>query len=1260
MGVLGEATVKITADSSGFESQARKSILGSMTKIAASVGAIFAGVKIGKALFVDPIKAAGNFEQSLNVLQAASNATNADMKKVSATAVRLGNDVKLPGVSAADAADSMLLLAKAGFDVNESMDAAKGTLLLATAAEIDAGLAAKTVTQNIQAFGLQASDTNTIVDNMAGFVNATGTEFTQFADSLSYVAAPANTVGQSFKETAAQLAILSQNGIEGSMAGTGLRQILMQLGTEGSKASKAFAEMGIQTQTADGKFVGMRAIIEKLQPQLREMTSSQRLKLFKEAFGQTAANQANKLLGTLPSKYDEVSKSIGRQGQAAKLAAAQTKGFNGMVDALKSSLETLQLRIGMAVLPKITQLVKWLGKIASAPSLEVAVKIAVSGITSFAGDLKDSISRALGGRERAIDVSNLAFNVDGEVKTNPGLVAKIRDAIAGAVAMVDWAAVGERIGDAIGSAIEITSDTLNGISDQILAWANGPGGSQAAEAGLVIGLKMLSKLLDPGFWAAHWQLIGGIALSALTIIFPEGKLAQIGVKAVGFLLRPFAALGGRLATLGGDAVVAFAARIESSLGPLAGRIALWIGQAIGTVTTAAVKFMVDLGAKMIEGLINKFAGLGVIMRTLLSVGIVTVIGNLVSAAVAAAGRLVDGVVNMIKSIPEKLSSLPGALKTFVVGAVTGSIEAAAEAAARLGRRIVSGLLGALDGIGSKAREKLIQIVNVVNQVAQDVWSAANRIGARIVSGVLSGVAGLAVSLKNKISGMIGSALGSIDIPGRSPPDHAAAEMVGKPIVQGIINGVEAMKARLDASLYQTVKSGISRGGQAVAEATDETKAIFEKWAENVASRMDAVFKLARTKVEAEFAKAKGQLDKWKAELTPTEALLAAMQAQAAQAAVVAAVDTARRALNDLKIKQAADWAEMLRTQAENLAKLKATQAATTTDRDIAEHEFGQSEAAASPLALNLLQARKDLDAAKAMYAEGKIAREELFAAQDAFDAAQIAAQETDDATKLLQDYETWQSLVKQTAEGNAAILTQEQQDEAARTTWQTEAATARATAEQGVWDALATQHTTYLQGIATTERTQRDAQYEILSAAMKKQFDRTVTGLDNQEKKWKEKLGDIAEVAKKGGKTIGDEFSDAIDAIAKPGGPLEAALTKVGNLVKKYLKLNSPAEMGPLSDLDVWWKKLAPTLIASLDSTAIKGALSDAVTPNSGGFGAMVSRPLQDQELKLNDRELISELRALVAEMRRPGDGGPAFTIVGGGGAAPSVYASKR
>lgn len=86
-----------------------------------------------------------------------------------------------------------------------------------------------------------------------------------------------------------------------------------------------------------------------------------------------------------------------------------------------------------------------------------------------------------------------------------------------------------------------------------------------------------------------------------------------------------------------------------------------------------------------------------------------------------------------------------------------------------------------------------------------------------------------------------------------------------------------------------------------------------------------------------------------------------------------------------------------------------------------------------------------------------------------------------------------------------------------------------------------------------------------------------------------------AEDMKKSGATAGDMFAKGLESQADA---VSAAAEKLAKAAAKKLKLNSPAEAGPLSSLDTWWRAFSETLLKGLNLNAIKSAINEAVNPN--------------------------------------------------------------
>ncbi|UGQ58963.1 phage tail tape measure protein [Rhodococcus pyridinivorans] len=147
----------------------------------------------------------------------------------------LGNDATIADTSATDAAAAMTELAKGGFSVDQSMSAARGTLQLAAAAQIEAAQAATIQSQALQAFGLDADYAAKAADVLANGANARlrRSPMSQLVCSRP-VPSPTSSVCPS--RTPSPGSACSPTPVSGVDAGTLLKSALLALTDQGKPA----------------------------------------------------------------------------------------------------------------------------------------------------------------------------------------------------------------------------------------------------------------------------------------------------------------------------------------------------------------------------------------------------------------------------------------------------------------------------------------------------------------------------------------------------------------------------------------------------------------------------------------------------------------------------------------------------------------------------------------------------------------------------------------------------------------------------------------------------------------------------------------------------------------------------------------------------------------------------------------------------------------------------------------------------------------
>lgn len=355
------AVDNFTGDLAGAQTQRVGNFQAMMAGAFAGIttAAIDMAAQAGKAVvgFVtDSIGAAGDFEQGMSVLQAASGATDEEMKSLRETSIALGNDITLPATSAQSAAEAMTELVKAGLSIEDSQNAAKGALQLATAAQIDEATAAGIVAAALNTFGLEGTEAVKVADMLAAGANASAASATDIADGFKQAGAIFNASNQDADDLITALSMLTNVGYTGSDAGTALKNAFMKLNAPTKEGAALMEALGINVFDAEGKMKPMNEVIDIFSTSMAGMTEEQKNAALATILQSDGMKAFLPLMDAGKAGFDEMKTKINEQGAAAKMAGAQTEGFKGAQAALANTLDTLQLIIGTALLPILTDL----------------------------------------------------------------------------------------------------------------------------------------------------------------------------------------------------------------------------------------------------------------------------------------------------------------------------------------------------------------------------------------------------------------------------------------------------------------------------------------------------------------------------------------------------------------------------------------------------------------------------------------------------------------------------------------------------------------------------------------------------------------------------------------------------------------------------------------------------------------------------------------------------------------------------------------
>lgn len=300
------------------------------------------------------IKASSNFEEGLNNIKIATNATSDELAQMSELALKIGKDTTF---GATEAAGAMELLAKAGIGTKEILGgAAKAVTDLAAAAGSELDPAASAISDSMNQFKLTATDLPLIVNQITGAVNESKFDFEDFTGGMAQAGGVAASAGLSFKDFATTLAATSSQFASGSDAGTSLKTFLLALTPTTKKAANAMHDYGLEFFDAAGKMRPIGEIAEMLRVKFAGLDDETRNATFKEIFGTDAIRTAVGLMNQGADGLERIQAALDKTS-AADQASARMKTFNGQLDQLKGSLETLAIKLGQSgILEALTSL----------------------------------------------------------------------------------------------------------------------------------------------------------------------------------------------------------------------------------------------------------------------------------------------------------------------------------------------------------------------------------------------------------------------------------------------------------------------------------------------------------------------------------------------------------------------------------------------------------------------------------------------------------------------------------------------------------------------------------------------------------------------------------------------------------------------------------------------------------------------------------------------------------------------------------------
>lgn len=781
---LGTARGRIVIDGSGAEKgvdQADKAV-GNFTsktqqhgQTLQRTGIIMGGIGTAIAAgFVVAMKTTANFEKAISGIAAVSGATDKEIDKLRAKALKLGADTVF---SAGESAGAMEELVKAGLTVGDVLGgAADATVALAAAGEVDLKTAATIASNAMNQFGLSAEEMPKVADLIAGAANASAIDVGEFGMALAQAGAVAKLQGVSFDDLSVAIAEMGNAGIKGSDAGTSLKTFLNNLQPTTEKQIELMEKLGLVTLKGGARAKDYEAALKKQEgAQEKAKDAQERLN---DLTAQYAARgparnveEATKRAAQLREAQEKVAET---QGDLAKINKAVEAGVGKMSNAFydaQGRLKPLSEISGILneKLKGLTQQEKAqaLETIFGSDAIRAAAVLTEKGAEGF-----DSLAASMG-KVKAADVAAKRLdNLSGDLEQLKG---SMETALISGTSGFQEAARGivQSVTGMVNAFSNLSPGTQKLIVQLSLALAAllAAGGAFLYIVGTAFKFVSTLKKLNDAF-----KIVKGLkavqgAMAALNTTFLANPVVLIvaAIVALGVALfvaykkiKPFHEFVDNLwqsFQAGWDIVLPVLKDIGSAIvnfGKSAGRVFMAAVRGI----VSAFKWLMELPGKIVaffQALPGRImAGLAALPR-LIGFAIGFIIGmwlrfqiKMWTMAIELGVKVVGAIVGFLMELPGKIWKFLVAAYDFMVKFTTDMIDKAIE----VGINVVKSIIDFLRDLPGKAWDMLLLLIAKLVDLRNDMVAKGTEIATGFVTNLIEGIKGLPGSVGDIIEKII--------------------------------------------------------------------------------------------------------------------------------------------------------------------------------------------------------------------------------------------------------------------------------------------------------------------------------------------------------------------------------------------------------------------------------------------------------------------------------------------------------------------------
>lgn len=353
----------------GFDESLNETSKGGLSVFTVAVGNLVANVLTSlvsslKDVIGQTVEVGKAFDSSMSNVAALSGATAEDLQMLRDTAKEFGSTTKF---SASEAADALGYMALAGWDAKTSADALGGVLDLAAASGMDLAAASDMVTDYMSAFGMEAQKSGYFADVMAYAQANANTNVTQLGEAFKNSAANMNAAGQDIETVTSLLAMMANQGLKGSEAGTALTAVMRDMTSKMDEGAIAIGDASVQVMDAEGNYRDLTDILRDVEAATNGMGDAEKATALQSTFTADSIKGLNLMLNAGVDEAAKFEEELRKSdGTASDMAKTMNDNLNGDLTSLGSKLEGVQIAMYEKFEPALRDGVKVLDKLLDA------------------------------------------------------------------------------------------------------------------------------------------------------------------------------------------------------------------------------------------------------------------------------------------------------------------------------------------------------------------------------------------------------------------------------------------------------------------------------------------------------------------------------------------------------------------------------------------------------------------------------------------------------------------------------------------------------------------------------------------------------------------------------------------------------------------------------------------------------------------------------------------------------------------------------